>query len=102
LSGIAIIVRSRADRRTQPDSQGVEVVRPAVIDAKIVEQHAAVADPELIDRTSQDPHHRRPDVRPGRERFFRREGDLRVLVVGEFSEVPAITVAAFLAHRPPA
>jgi hypothetical protein len=69
LPGIAIIVRSRADRRTQPDSQGVEVVLPAIIYAKIVEQHAAVADLELIDRTIQGPHHRRPDVRPGPRAF---------------------------------
>jgi hypothetical protein len=82
--------------------QGVEVVLPAIIYAKIVEQHAAVADLELIDRTIQDPHHRRPDVRPGRERFFRREGDLWVLVVVEFSEALRSSVTAFLAHRPPA
>lgn len=82
--------------------EGVEVVLPALVYAKILEQHAAVADLDAIDRTIREPLHRRPDVRPGRERFFRREGDLWILSVVEFGEVPAIIVTVFSARRPPA
>jgi hypothetical protein len=81
--------------------EGIEVVLSALVYAKIVEQHAAVADLELIDRTVREPDDRRSDPRPGRERFFRREAGLWVLAVVEFGEVPAIIVTVFSAdHRP--
>ena len=40
---------------------------------------------------------RRPDPRPNRERFLRREDGLLVLAVVEFGEVPAIIVTVFSA-----
>jgi hypothetical protein len=55
----------------------------------------------MIDRTVRTPHERRADPRPGRERFLRREDELRVLAVVEFGEVPAIIVTVFAAQRPP-
>ncbi|MBA3749260.1 MAG: hypothetical protein H0W96_17450 [Solirubrobacterales bacterium] len=71
--------------------EGVEVVLSALVYAKILEEHAAVADLGLIDRTVRDPDARRPDPRPLRARFFPREAGLWVLAVVEFGEVPAIT-----------
>lgn len=81
-------------------SEGLEVVLPALVYAKILEEHTAVADLELIERTIRDPQQRRPDARPSRERFFRHEGGLRVLAVVEFAEVPAIIVTVFSATGP--
>lgn len=81
--------------------EGIEVVLPALVYAKIVQEHPAVADPELIDRTVREPDERHPDTRPGRERFFRREGQLWVLAVVDFVGVPAIIVTVFSAERPP-
>ena len=86
-------------RTETPD--GVTVVLTAIVYAKILEEHAAVADLEIIDRTIRSPDDRRPDIRLGRERFFRREGRLWVLAVVEFGEVPAIIVTVFSADRPP-
>jgi hypothetical protein len=76
---------------------GIRVVLPALVYAKVLEEHAAVADLELIDRTIRRPDDRRPDPRPGRERFLRRERDLLVLAVVEFGDVPAIIVTVFSA-----
>lgn len=81
--------------------EGVDVVLTAIVYAKIVEEHAAVADLGLIDRTIREPDRRRPDPRPGRERFFRHEGHLWVLAVVEFGDVPAIIVTVFSADRSP-
>jgi hypothetical protein len=39
--------------------EGIEVVLVAIVYAKIVEEHAAVADLELIDRTVRHPDERR-------------------------------------------
>ena len=66
---------------------------------KILEEHAAVADLALIDRTIRLPDERRADPRPGRERFFRREAGVQVLAVVEFGEVPAIIVTVFASDR---
>ncbi|MDA8069495.1 MAG: hypothetical protein M0T77_12940 [Actinomycetota bacterium] len=77
--------------------EGIRVVLPALVYAKILEQHAAVADLDLIDRTIRTPDQRRPDPRPGRERFLRREHDVLVLAVVEFGDVPAIIVTVFSA-----
>lgn len=77
--------------------EGVIVVLPALVYAKVVEEHAAVADLDLIDRTIRAPDERRADPRPGRERFLRRESGLLVLAVVEFGEVPAIIVTVFAA-----
>lgn len=55
----------------------------------------------MIDRTVRAPHERHADPRPGRERLLRREGELWVLAVVEFGEVPAIIVTVFAAQRPP-
>lgn len=77
--------------------EGILVVLPALVYAKVLEEHAAVADLELIDRTIRSPDQRRPDPRPGRERFLRREGGLLVLAVVEFGEVPAIILTVFSA-----
>jgi plasmid stabilization system protein ParE len=55
----------------------------------------------LIDRTVREPDERRPDPRPGRERFFRREAGIWVLAVVEFGERPAIIVTVFSAAQPP-
>jgi hypothetical protein len=86
-------------RTNTPD--GTEVVLPALVYAKIVEEHAAVADLDLIDRTVREPDDRADDPRPGRERFFRREAGLWVLVVVEFGKLPAIIVTVFSTdHRP--
>ena len=90
-----IVLRTRT-----PDD--VEVVLPALVYAKVVEEHAAVADLALIERTVRDPDGRRLDPRPGRERFFRRDAGLWVLVVVEFGEVPAIIVTVFAADDPSA
>lgn len=87
---------------TTETPEGIEVVLPAVVYAKLLEEHAAVADPDIIDRTVREPHARRPDPRDGRERFFRRENGLWVLAVVEFGEVPAIIVTVFSADGPPA
>jgi hypothetical protein len=76
---------------------GIRVVLPALVYAKVMEEHAAVADLDLIDRTIRRPDDRRPDPRPNRERFLRREGRLLVLAVVEFGEVPAIIVTVFSA-----
>jgi hypothetical protein len=54
-------------RTETPD--GIVVVLPALVYAKVLEEHAGVADLELIDRTIRSPDERRPDPRPGRERF---------------------------------
>jgi hypothetical protein len=70
--------------------------------AKIVEEHPAVADLELIDRCVRHPDKRRPDPRPARERFFRQEPDGWALAVLDFAESPAIIVTVFLADKPPA
>jgi hypothetical protein len=56
---------------------------------------------ETPEGTVRDPDERRPDARPGRERFFRHENDLWVLAVVEFGERPAIIVTVFSADRPP-
>lgn len=81
--------------------EGIEVILTALVYAKIVQEHAAVADLDLIDRTVREPDERHPDPRPGRERFFRHEGDLWVLAVVDFVGVPAIIVTVFSADRPP-
>jgi hypothetical protein len=81
-------------------SDGVEVVLPAIVYAKILDEHAAVADLGLIDRTIRQPDARRPDPRPNRERFFRREGGLLVLAVVDFEGVPAIIVTVFSTENP--
>lgn len=93
--GVEIVLRTETP-------EGVAVVLTALVYAKILEEHAAVADLDVIDRTIRAPDERRPDVRPGRERFFRREGGLWILAVVEFGEVPAIIVTVFSADRPPA
>jgi len=85
---VEIVLRTRT-----PD--GIDVVLPALVYAKILEEHAAVADLGLIDRTIREPDVRRADPRPNRERFFRREGDLVVLAVVDFEGVPAIIVTVF-------
>lgn len=81
--------------------EGVRVVLPALVYAKVLEEHSAVADLELIDRTIRSPDERRPDPRAGRERFLRRERGLLVLAVVEFGEVPAIIVTVFSAVPEP-
>lgn len=80
--------------------EGIEVVLSALVYAKILEEHASVADLGLIDRTIRQPDGRRADVRPNRERFFRRDGRIWVLAVVEFTEVPAIIVTVFSADAP--
>lgn len=80
--------------------EGLEVVLSALVYAKILDEHAAVADLALIDRTIREPDERRPDPRPRRERFLRREADLQVLAVVEFGEIPAIIVTVFATDRP--
>jgi hypothetical protein len=77
--------------------EGIRVVLPALVYAKILEEHAAVADLALIDRTVRAPDQRRPDLRPGRERFLRRENGVLVLAVVGFGDVPAIIVTVFSA-----
>ena len=81
-------------------SDGAEVVLPALVYAKILEEHTAVADLGLIERTIREPQRRRADPRSSRERFFRHEGDVWVLAVVEFGEVPAIIVTVFSATGP--
>jgi hypothetical protein len=82
--------------------EGIEVVLYAIVYAKIVEEHPVVAALDLIDRTLRYPQARRPDPRPGRERFFRHEAGGWVLAVVEFGESPAIIVTVFLADKQPA
>lgn len=81
--------------------EGIDVVLPAIVYAKVLEEHASVASLDLIDRTIREPDDRRPDPRPGRERFFRHERGLWVLAVVEFGEVPAIIVTVFSADHTP-
>jgi hypothetical protein len=76
--------------------EGIRVVLPALVYAKILEEHAAVADLALIDPV-RAPDQRRSDPRPGRERFLRRENGVLVLAVVEFGNVPAIIVTVFSA-----
>ena len=90
LVGVEVVLETET-----PD--GIRVVLPALVYAKVLEEHAAVADLDLIDRTIRCPDERRPDPRPARERFLRREGELLVLAVVEFGEVPAIIVTVFSA-----
>jgi len=66
---LAIVLRPET-----PD--GVTVVLTAIVYAKTLEERAAVADLEIIERTIRSPDDRRPDIRTRRERFFRREGRL--------------------------
>ena len=80
--------------------EGTEGILSALVYAKILEEHPAVADLELIDRTVHEPDERRPDPRPGRERFFRREDSLWVLAVVDFDGIPAMIVTVFSADRP--
>ncbi len=87
---------------TTATPEGVTVVLPALVYAKILEEHPTVANLEWIERTVRMPEERHQDPRPGRERFFRREGGFWVLVVVEFGDVPAIIVTVFSAQRPPA
>jgi hypothetical protein len=82
--------------------EGIEVVLLAIVYAKIVEEHSAVADLELIDRCVRHPDTRMPDPRPARERFFRQEPGGWVLAVLDLAETPAIIVTVFLADNPPA
>jgi hypothetical protein len=91
---VEIVLRTETPER-------VVVVLPAIVYAKVLEEHTAVADLALIDRTVRTPDARRPDVRPGRERFFRREGGVWALAVVELEEVPAIIVTVFAADRQP-
>jgi hypothetical protein len=86
--------------RTQTP-EGITVVLTALVYAKILEEHAAVADLALIDRTIRRPDQRRRDSRPGRERFFRLESRLWVMAVVEYGEPSAIVVTVFSAERPP-
>ena len=81
--------------------EGIEVVLTALVYAKILEEHAAVADLALIARTIRQPDERRQDPRPRRERFLRREADLQVLAVVEFAATPAIIVTVFATDRHP-
>jgi hypothetical protein len=90
---VEIVLRTRTP-------EGIEVILTAIVYAKILEQHTAVADLSVIDRTIRQPDERRPDIRPNRERFFRRDGRALVLAVVEFGEVPAIIVTVFSAARP--
>jgi hypothetical protein len=39
--------------------EGVSVVLPAIVYAKILQEHVAVADLDVIDRTIREPHERR-------------------------------------------
>jgi len=94
IDAVQIVLRTRT-------SDGTEVILSALVYAKLLEEHPAVADLELIDRTIREPDERRPDPRPGRERFFRREGDVWVLAVVDFEGVPAIIVTVFSTERPP-
>lgn len=95
MDAMEVVLRTRT-----PD--GVEVILSALVYAKILEEHPAVANLDLIDRTIREPVERRPDPRPHRERFFRHEGDLWVLAVVDFEGVPAIIVTVFSTERPPA
>lgn len=95
VGGVEIVLRTETP-------EGITVVLTAIVYAKIIEEHAAVADLDVISRTIRSPDDRRPDVRPGRERFFRRDGRLWVLAVVEFGDVPAIIVTVFSTERPPA
>lgn len=95
ISAMEIVLRTRT-----PD--GIEVILSALVYAKILEEHAAVADLDLIDRTVREPDERRPDPRPGRERFLRHEAELWALAVVDFDGVPAIIVTVFSAEVPPA
>lgn len=90
--GVEIVLRTATP-------EGIEVVLSALVYAKILEEHAAVADLALIDRTIRQPDERRADPRPGRERFFRREAGVQVLAVVVFGEVPAIIVTVFASDR---
>ncbi len=67
----------------------------------MLEEHPTVADLGMIDRTVRAPDERRPDPRPGRERFFRHEDGFWVLAVLDFEGVPAIIVTVFSAEHPP-
>lgn len=86
-------------RTTTPE--GTEVVLFAIVYAKILEYHAAVADLGLIDQTIRLPEGRRQDPRPSRERFFRRHAGAWVLSVVEFDKRPAIITTVFSTDRAP-
>jgi hypothetical protein len=81
--------------------EGIDVVLFALVYAKILQEHVTVADLALIDRTIRAPDERRPDPRPGRERFFRHEAGVWALAVVEFGQRPAIITPVFAADRPP-
>jgi hypothetical protein len=81
--------------------EGIDVVLLAMFYAKILEEHAAIADLALIDRTIRSPDARRPDPRPGRERLFRQDAGVWVLAVVDFGEAPGIIVTVFSPDQPP-
>lgn len=87
---------------TTRSPEGAAVILPAIVWAKVLEEHDEVADLELIDRTVRDPHAREEDPLPDRERFYRREQGAWTVVVVHFALVPAIIVTAFTPHHPPA
>lgn len=82
-------------------ADGVDVVLPAIVWAKVLEVHREVADLGLIDRTVREPHVREDDPILRRERFYRRERGAWTLVVVLYESVPAIIVTAFTPERPP-
>jgi hypothetical protein len=91
----------RGDRASDRDAGTCGGRASAIVYAKVFEEHTAVADLALIDRTVRTPDARRPDVRPSRERFFRREGGIWALALVELDEVPAMIVTVFSADHQP-
>jgi hypothetical protein len=71
--------------------------------------HLALGRPDLAEEvdlilgTVAHPDHRLPDVRPGREHFYRRHLDARrwLRVVVDFNEQPAWVVTALVQQNPP-
>lgn len=92
-------MESVLDTRTP---EGIQVVLPAIVWAKVLTEHAEVADLDLIDRVVRDPHAREPDPLPRRERLYRRERGAWALVVISYAPEPAVIVTAFTPHHPPA
>jgi hypothetical protein len=86
------------------DPTGRAVVLDAAGWRHIRENHPEMADHRAaVLATVRRPDHRRPDPRPGRERYYRRGiGPSRwCLVVVDFTRQPARVVTAFATRRDP-
>ncbi len=88
--------------RVDPDGRQVVLDRPGW--AHVLAEHGEMkTHRDAVLQTIREPEHRRPDARPGRERYWRRgSGPTRwLLVVIDFNEDPARVVTAYGNRKDP-